>query len=137
MWIFLNDAFLSVVAQRDRPNHLLVRARLKGDIQRALKNTGSKFTVRHTPEHDYQYRAVVPRSVLTKAMARAVASIKYGNFKASVVEADREIAYTSVWSVMADFADRREKLRHQDEPKSRRSEPETHAKPRKLRKGQR
>lgn len=136
MWIFLNDAFLSVVAQRDRPNHLLVRARIKGDIQRALRNAGSKITVRHTPEHDYQYRTVVPRSALTKAMTRAVAGIKYDNFKALVVEADREVAYTRVWSVMAEFADRREKLRHQDEPKSLRSEPETNLKPT-LRKGQR
>ena len=32
MWIYLNDAFLSIVADRDDPSRLLVRGRFAGDI---------------------------------------------------------------------------------------------------------
>ena len=33
MWIFQNDSFLSIVAHRDKPGMLLVRARKAGDIE--------------------------------------------------------------------------------------------------------
>ena len=33
MWVFLSDAFLSIVAHRDDPDALLVRARRQGDIE--------------------------------------------------------------------------------------------------------
>lgn len=36
MWICLNDAFLSIVAHRDKPGVLLVRARRPGDIERTF-----------------------------------------------------------------------------------------------------
>jgi len=38
MWVVLNDAFLSVVADRDDPNRLLVRARFHNDIARVFPN---------------------------------------------------------------------------------------------------
>ena len=34
MWIFFNNAFLSIVENRDNKFELLVRARVKGDIQK-------------------------------------------------------------------------------------------------------
>jgi hypothetical protein len=33
MWIFANNAFVSIVEFRDEPDMLLIRARLPGDIQ--------------------------------------------------------------------------------------------------------
>lgn len=33
MWVFLNNSFLSIVAHRDKPDVLIVRARRAGDIE--------------------------------------------------------------------------------------------------------
>ena len=96
MWVFLSDAFLSIVAHRDRPDDLMVRARLPGDLERALPG----YPVDVTPRADYRYRAVVPRAVVAQALADYAASIQYDNFKNSVTDEARHRAYVSVWSAM-------------------------------------
>ena len=58
MWIFLKDAFLSVVANRDDPNCLLVRGRFAGDIER----TFPEADVVETPHADYRLRCHARRS---------------------------------------------------------------------------
>jgi hypothetical protein len=35
MWLFCEKGFVSIVVDRDDPDRLLVRARVKGDIERA------------------------------------------------------------------------------------------------------
>ena len=47
MWIILNKSFLSIVKNRNDENELLVRARVKGDIQRVFKN--AKFLKTQKP----------------------------------------------------------------------------------------
>lgn len=97
MWIFKNDAFLSIVAHRDLPGSVLVRSRVAGDIQRALP--GAK--VFEDAQADYQYRAIVKRDVLAQALFEAVDDINYPNFKDSVDDAARHDAYMAVWQAMA------------------------------------
>lgn len=97
MWIFQNNSFLSVVAHRDQPGMLLVRSRIKGDIERALPNS----EVFEIEDADYRYRAIVSVQDLQTAMAEAIAKIDYPNFKNSVKESERHDAYMGVWSVMA------------------------------------
>ena len=41
MWIFLSDSFLSIVAHRDKPGVLLVRARRAGDIEAVFPDVKS------------------------------------------------------------------------------------------------
>ncbi len=96
MWIFLNDAFLSVVAHWDDPDALLVRARHRGDIERAFPGA----TVSETPAADYRYRATLPRQTVADALAATVAGIDYPNFKASVAEPDRHDAYLGCWGIL-------------------------------------
>ena len=38
MWIVLNNSFLSIVKNRNNENELLVRARVKGDIEKVFSN---------------------------------------------------------------------------------------------------
>lgn len=95
MWIFLSDAFLSIV-ESDRPDVLLVRARFPRDIQRVFP----AYKIQRTPTKDYCYRALVPRDVVAEAMARKVQCIDYPNFKNTVRERERERAYSDVWSRM-------------------------------------
>lgn len=96
MWIFLNDAFLSMVAHRTKPGVLMVRARVRGDIERVF--SGAK--VSRTPDADYLYRAEIPVRDAAEAIERAVCRITYPNFKNSVRDTARHCAYGEVWGVM-------------------------------------
>jgi hypothetical protein len=44
MWLFLNQAMLSIVADKDprRADRLLVRARVPGDIERGVSRCGGR-----------------------------------------------------------------------------------------------
>lgn len=96
MWVFLSDSFVSIVAHRNRPTMLLVRARLPDDIRalfpraRVLKAIGA----------DYRYRAVISRRVVARVLAKRAAEIAYGNFKNSVKDDERHASYMRVWIVM-------------------------------------
>jgi hypothetical protein len=79
-WIFLNNAFLSIVSDKDNPDNLLVRACHHGDIRRVFPRV--KVVV--TPEADYRYRARVPRTLVAEKIASQIAAIDYANFKKSV-----------------------------------------------------
>ena len=102
MWIFLNNAFLSIVEDRDDKNRLLVRARLPDDIPRVFP-TAEVFEKDHA---DYRYRALIPREEVATAISEQVRKIDYDNFKNSVSEDDRHDAYLGVWNVMYDLQER-------------------------------
>jgi hypothetical protein len=97
MWIFLSNSFLSIVAHRDNPSLLLVRARHKDDITREFPHAA----VSETPSADYRYRAELPRHEVSAAIQAAIEDIGYSNFKDSVVEGARHEAYMQVWRVMS------------------------------------
>jgi hypothetical protein len=96
MWIFLNNAFLSIVSDKDNPDNLIVRARHHGDIRRIFPR--AKVVI--TPEADYRYRARVPRTLVAEKIASQVVGINYTNFKASVTDESRQMAYLQVWRQM-------------------------------------
>ncbi|CAB4180215.1 hypothetical protein UFOVP1040_36 [uncultured Caudovirales phage] len=111
MWIFLQNAMLSIVdtkahaaskagryGDRHKANSptLMVRARLKGDIERVFP--GAKVCV--TPSADYRYRATVKRERVAEAIQTEVMNIDYGNFKSGVPNGLRHNAYMGVWGVM-------------------------------------
>lgn len=98
MWIFLNDAFMSVVEHRDDSNLLMVRARLPGDLEAVFPDLAP--SVQTTPDADYMFRVVVTRERMMQAMIDEVGRIDYFNFKSSVSDCDRHDAYLGVWSVM-------------------------------------
>lgn len=99
MWIFLNEAFLSIVDKGGDGTTLLVRARREGDIERVFP----KAKVELTPHNDYRFRARIDRESVALAMAEVVRAITYGNFKGSVHERERHDAYMDAWSAMRNF----------------------------------
>ena len=107
MWIFRNDAMLSVVVPSgiDLPKHLKnadvlsVRARRKGDIERVFP-TARVIRLRG---RDYDFRAYVDRYEVAEVMRQAVLDIGYQNFKDSVRDDARHDAYMDVWSAMFKF----------------------------------
>ena len=97
MWIFLNNAFVSIVADRENSSRLLVRARFGGDIQRAF---GQDVTERETPHADYRFRAFLDRERVGATLQAQIMAIDYPNFKASVEDHARHDVYLDVWDVM-------------------------------------
>lgn len=98
MWIFINDAFLSIVADEGDRRRLLVRARKKGDIESVFPREAR--AILHTPGNDYAYRAYIPRTVVARVMANETKSIDYPNFKNSVRDVGRHNIYLQVWTTM-------------------------------------
>jgi hypothetical protein len=98
MWIFLNDAFLSVVADKADPtgDRLLVRARRRGDIERVFPDA----EVFQVAGSDYAQRAWVPRQHVAVALAARVEAIDYPNFKNTISDSAYHDAAMQVWSVM-------------------------------------
>jgi len=113
MWIFLNDAFLSVVA--DHAN-LLVRARRREDLERTFPAAAHRILA--TPKADYGFRLSMPRSLVVAALLERLLDIDYPNFKASVAEDDRHAAYQRVWEDMFTFQEADpDMFREVDEPR--------------------
>ncbi len=99
MWVYLRNSFLSIVAHREKPDILLVRARRAGDIQRVFPDA----KVRRTPAADYLYRAELRRSIVGSAIDTSLQLIDYDNFKASVPDPKRHAAYARCWEAMLCF----------------------------------
>ncbi len=99
MWIFLSDAFLSIVDKGGDGTTLLVRARKAGDLERVFPEAD----VQETPHNDYRYRARLPRERVAQALADAVRTIRYPNFKGTVQNHARHEAYMDVWGSMYRF----------------------------------
>jgi hypothetical protein len=98
MWIFLSDAFLSIVADRADPTgpRLLVRARRDGDIERVFPEA-EPFRVANA---DYAFRAWLPRQRVVDVMQQQVEAISYPNFKSSIGDRAYHDAAMAAWSAM-------------------------------------
>jgi hypothetical protein len=96
MWIALNDSFLSIVANTNDTETLLVRARRKGDIEAVFP----KADVIVGGGTDYGFRAFIPRLAVANAIADRVERINYGNFKASVKNRTLHDVYLGMWVLL-------------------------------------
>jgi hypothetical protein len=93
MWLFTTKSFLSIVEHRDRPDVLMVRARIRGDIERYFPNA----KVIRDDKADYLFRAILPKHKVAAKLFDVVAEIDYLKFKSSVRDKRREAYYFSVW----------------------------------------
>ncbi len=94
MWIYMNNAFLSIVQNDSVPVILLVRARRSGDVESVFPDAG----VIETSGSYYAFRPSISREVVIDRIANAVPSIDYPNFKDSVSNAWSRGIYSSVWN---------------------------------------
>jgi hypothetical protein len=99
MWIFFNNAFLSIVQKDCLPDELLVRARRRGDIEHVFPGA----RVSRSPRGDYLYRTILPRSEVKAALAAKVDDIDYDNFKDSIGDDLFHTCCVNVWSIMAEL----------------------------------
>ena len=100
MWLFTSNSFVSVVADRDdtQSSRLLVRARIKGDIDQLFPDA----EVMETPLADYRYRAWIDRQAVSNAFTKQVEDLTYTNFKNSVQDKERLRPLMNVWQAMFD-----------------------------------
>lgn len=98
MWIFTPQAFLSIVAHRSLPGHLMVRARFAGDIQRVFPQA----KVQRTPAGDYLFRAVIRREDVAEALALHAGRMEYTNVKGAIAREEhlRHDAMLGCWEAM-------------------------------------
>lgn len=95
MWIQLNNSFLSIVQNRDNDSELLVRARVKGDIEKIFLEAN----VFEDVKADYKYRAFIPKQIVAKVIKEKISAINYDNFKNTIPKNDlaRIHSYSNVW----------------------------------------
>lgn len=101
MWVFRNNAFVSAVEDRDMPDQLWVRARVRGDIERFFKGCVIGEVIQ-TDQADYRFRVVVDRGTFKQALIEAVNELDYDNFKSSIDKGPagdrRHDWYMRIWS---------------------------------------
>lgn len=104
MWIAHSSedgGWLSIVSHRNKPECLMVRARVEEHITSLWPDAEI-----YTPEssHDYQYRADIPREEVAAVISEYIVSgITYDAFKSSVGDWDLRQAFPEIWGVMRDY----------------------------------
>ena len=110
MWIFSKEGFISVVAHRDDKDILLIRGRVKEDIEDIVneveKITGNRPEIIELIQADYFYRIFISRSIFKKIMTSKIDGLTYDNFKSSIKDNERHNAYLDIWRIMYKFAQR-------------------------------
>ena len=99
MWIQFNNAFLSIVENREKTIELLVRARVKGDIEKVFPEAD----VFEDNNADYKYRAFISKAIVAEKIMLKVTEINYDNFKNSVKEIERKNVYGNIWAELRKF----------------------------------
>lgn len=100
MWILTTRGFLSVVAHREEPGCVLVRARRREDLE-ALREQLPDLELREDRAADYRWRTTLTRESWAAALARLAGQIDYDNFKSAVARrqgAERAAPYGRVWA---------------------------------------
>lgn len=92
MWLYLPDAFLSLVADHDTAM-LLVRAHVRGDIERVFHGVAAE----ETPADEYRFHAVIDRQIVADVIAGRLLSIDYDSHRAAVTDDERHAVYLDVW----------------------------------------
>lgn len=107
MWLITTRGFYSVVADHYEDGNVLVRARVREDLE-SLADLIPGLEVEETPERDYRFRASVPREVWRSVAAALAEEIDYPNFKDAVAErqgSGRAGTYGRVWRTLLDLQD--------------------------------
>lgn len=113
MWIATEVGFYSAVAHRDSPDLLLVRARVRKDLNELRRLYLPKLRIIATPTADYPYRAVVTRREWAHALDGLTRDLDYPNFKDAIERREgrsRHDIYLRVWSALRELEPSRLRL---------------------------
>tara|TARA_B100000242_G_C42970022_1_gene450066 strand:+ start:308 stop:619 length:312 start_codon:yes stop_codon:yes gene_type:complete len=98
MWVFLNNSFLSIVENRNNKEELLVRSRVRGDIDKIFPDSN----IFEMENSDYKYRSYIKKIEVSEKIREIVTNINYDNFKNSISKSEdqRHSSYLNVWNEM-------------------------------------
>lgn len=112
MWIFTKKGFFSIVQDKDDADYLIVRSRVKGDLENLLQHLAPDdeppSAISEDAGSDYRYRVRALKWTIASLIHDEVNDIDYINFKAAVTVEDprRSEYYGMVWAIMCDMQDR-------------------------------
>ena len=101
MWIAHSEGWLSIVAHRDRPDHLLVRARAHDHITSMFPDA----EIYEPGRCDYRFRADILRTVVAETLMERLETIEYDDFKSSLSSHRLHRAMVDIWTIMKRFGD--------------------------------
>ena len=98
MWVFLNNSFLSIVENRNNKEELLVRSRVRGDIDKIFPDSN----IFEMENSDYKYRSYIKKIEVSEKIREIITNINYDNFKNSISKSEdqRHSSYLNVWNEM-------------------------------------
>jgi hypothetical protein len=112
MWIFTLDGFFSAVQDKNDPGRIMVRSRLKEDLENMLARlTGQDAEILAWTGTDYAYRVFIPRSEWRRYLETMSDGLNYTNFKAAAVDHQdhaRSQAYYTVWRRLHEWQEQSE-----------------------------
>lgn len=106
MWVMHPDGgFYSAVEDKADPNQLVIRARVRADLQRLKPYLPHDFKLKIAANEgtDYPYRIRMTRQQWADVLAIFARKIDYTNFKDAVYArqgAERAHAYSRIWGVL-------------------------------------
>lgn len=103
MWIFTKDGFFSAVKDKYcDDSDLMIRARLKIDLERMLEKIDSKAEILVIEQADYRYRVKIKAYQWVKYVGSEAADIDYDNVKGTITwhEPNRSTAYQECWQAL-------------------------------------
>lgn len=103
-WFFFSNGFVSIVADRDHTERLLVRARNEDHLLAFVgDDPGQRAQVITTPAADYLYRVFLPREFVVRRVSELTEAIDYTNFKNSIQDSHYHDAALAVWFSMNSY----------------------------------
>lgn len=100
MWIASKSGFISVVQHFAKQDMLLVRARVRKDLQSLFDNK----RIFELEDADYRFRVEVSKQEFAEIMVNQIKDIDYPNFKNRIAaqsgQADKLDAYHDIWRTM-------------------------------------
>lgn len=107
MWLVTTIGFFSVVEHNNRRDAVLVRARVRADLERLLHlDGGSAHAIESTPTADYPYRKAIHKKRWQALLHKMGGQVDYPNFKAAVATRqgpDRARVYHELWNRLLDL----------------------------------
>lgn len=99
MWIAHTDGWLSIVAHRDDPHILLVRAREEFHITHLWMDA----IIEILPDADYMYRAYIPREFVAEKISEQIMCMDYPNFKNQVSDSKLKTVFLSIHHFIQEY----------------------------------
>jgi hypothetical protein len=108
MWVFTKDGFFSIVRHREYRDLMMVRARVREDLERAFPQWAGEgdLHIIEDDDADYRFRVILPEARVRQYLDEAVTSIDYTTGVKDQIDQgdpDRHSALYDVWQAFYDF----------------------------------